>query len=180
LEIEVKWKRPESYVMDSYLDKDLIARFPHKNHFYLRNSIKEFYYQDLQIQKEKQLKKLQNQINYEEEDSIDNYLEDNSQKRLYMKFFKHLEEKYDYKICPVFEKIDYENEITQRTESRSYNNEQVPHSKIKKLIPSNLYTRDKTCDFVKWISSIFQTINELEIYDAYNVIFKITNLINFN
>lgn len=174
---EVKWKRPENYVMDSYLDKDLLAKFPHKNHVHLRNSIKEFYYKDLQIKKEKKLKKLKKEHEHEDDDSIDNYLEDNSQKRLYMKFFKHLEAKYDYKICPVVEEIDFEKEYdTNRTESYSHNNDEVSHSKVKKMIPSNLVTKDKICDFLKWITSIFQTVNELKIHDS----FKVHRLFIFN
>jgi len=131
----------------------------------LRNSIKEVYNKDLQIQKEKQLKK---EHNYEEEDSIDNYLEDNSQKRLYMKFFKHFEAKYEYKICPVIEQIDYENENTE-SRGHSQNGDKVPFNKVKKLIPSNLVVKEKTCDFLKWITSIFQTINELKINDSHKV-----------
>jgi len=166
--------------MDHYLDVDLIAKFPQKNNVLLRNSIKEFYYKDKNNQRERKLKKLRKISNQDQEESSDNFLEDTSQKRLYKRFFRHIEANYEYKVCPFFEQIEKKNEesidtISEEIKSNIDENENLEISslkeiiKIKKLTPSNLVTKVKTCDFIKWITSIFEAINQMEINDVINV-----------
>ncbi len=121
----------------------------------------------MENQKNKEIKNNLRRTSFVEDDSIDGYLEDNSEKRLFSKFFIHFQKKYEYKVCPVME--EYEEDDLKMDISRSVSSNENDNNIVKKFIPSNLVTKEKTCDFLRWITSIFQSINELEIPDFQNV-----------
>jgi hypothetical protein len=174
----------------------------------MRNEIKEFYYKDKQKQEEKKRRKESENYNpIEEEDSIDDYLNDNSQKRVFLKFYHFFETEYKYIICPIKEvnekdddndsdnssKINKSiNEDNKSKYSNYTNNNNIEEkdkdkeidkdnnikdqekenneNKIMKFSPSKIIIKEKTSNFLKWISSIFQTINDSNITDYANVI----------
>jgi hypothetical protein len=177
----------------------------------MRNEIKENYYKDKQKEEEKKRRKESENYNLiEDEDSIDEYLNDNAQKRIFSKFFHHLDSEYIYMICPVKEvnvnndELDYDNDSdsdsssttnktksehskskytnnTNKTKEKSNNYDQekqknmnifenLNENKIKKFCPGKIILKEKTSNFIKWISSIFQTINDSNITDYANVI----------
>lgn len=145
----------------------------------MRHAIKESYQKELHSKKEKELKRINRLTTFDDEDSIEDYLEENTIKRLYKKFYKFLETKYDFKICPLYDlnvnsfDQSVNNSFSNSGSFDSHNFVNITNHKnniIKMLRPSQLYTKEKCCDFIKWITSIFQTINDLEICDYYNVI----------
>ena len=167
----------------------------------MRDEIIDFYYKDKKLQEEKRKRKENIEFKQDEEDSIDEYLNDNSQKRIFMKFYKYFEKKYNYEICPINELNEHHlNEddksksisgtsknitISQQSKSKYTNNtnkskpvpvndiieevEENDENKIKKFCPSSIIIKEKSSNFIKWISSIFQTINDSNITDYANV-----------
>lgn len=170
----------------------------------MRNEIKDFYYKDKKQQEEKAKRKENNQFSVEDEDSIDEYLNDNSQKRMYLKFYRYFERKYKYEICPM-KSISFidnnffddgasknkskisqsvhtlaksklsNNTYTEKSRKDTMGNAEEPNEEIedpnapKKFWPGEVLIKEKSSNFIKWISSIFQTINDLEISDYMNV-----------
>ena len=163
----LNWKRPEDYVPDYFLDQELHKKFPQRNHIIMRNEVKDFYYKDLKIKERRRLKREYNEMHgIEEDDSIEEYLEDKLQGRIYKKFYQFVEDNYEYVICPLKDKVKEEN----------INNDNIIISEKKVLSPSEIILKEKSTDFIKWISSIFQTINDTNITDYLNV----NNLFNIS
>jgi len=132
----------------------------------MRNEVKEYYQQEMKAKEEKRLKKEYNKLNgIEEDDSLEEYLKDKLQGRIYMKFYQFIEEKYKYVICPIIEKEVKEEE----NEVNNENNNILKDKEEKKLSPGAIILKEKSTDFIKWVSSIFQTINDSQITDYLNV-----------
>jgi len=126
----------------------------------MRNEVKEFYYKDLKVKEKRRLKREYNEMHgIEEDDSIEEYLEDKLQGRIYKKFYQFVEDNYEYVVCPVKNKVIENND----------NNNNIIISEEKKLCPNEIILKEKSTDFIKWISSIFQTINDTSITDCFNV-----------
>lgn len=152
ININSNWKRPEDYVRDHFLDQELISKFPQRNHIIMRNEVKDYYYRDMRAQEERRIRKEYNlKHGIDEDDSIEEYLKDKLQKRIYAKFYKYLEDSYEIYICPIKPKDE--------------NDPDGP----KEFCPGRITLKEKSTDFIKWISSIYQTINDLNIPDYSNV-----------
>ena len=139
----------------------------------MRQEVKDYYYRDLKTQAEIKLKKEHNIANgIEEDNSIDEYLKDKLQKRIYEQFYQFFDNKYDIVICPLKEK-----EKEKEEENNNEDKELVKKggawfataTKEKKFSPGSINLKEKTTDFIKWISSIFQTINDTQISDYSDV-----------
>jgi hypothetical protein len=179
---------------------DLISKYPQRNHVTMRNEVKEFYYKDMKAEEEKRKKKESEEYNpFEEEDDLDGYLNDNAQKRMYEKFYKYFERNYKYEICPMNDSKDHFKYDDQYSKNISLSDKSDPMSslnlqsksntnlsnktkpanevileteidKIPNFFPGEIIIKDKSSNFIRWISSIFQTINDLKIGDFANVI----------
>lgn len=126
----------------------------------MRNEVKNFYVKDRKAQEERRLRKEYNELNGIDDDSIDEYLKDRLQARIYEQFYPFIDEKYLYRICRVKSK---ENNINEGNDKNLNLNEE------KEFCPGSIILKEKTSDFIKWISSIFQTINDSQISDYSNV-----------
>ena len=74
----IRWLKPEEYIKNYMLDKEIKRVYPNKQTVKMRNDIKDSYKQDNNI-------KDKDDLNYNEYDKDD---EDSRKKRIYKEFFK--------------------------------------------------------------------------------------------
>jgi hypothetical protein len=169
----VLWKRPNEFIADFYITKEIILRYPMKNIFKFKKFLYEMYNHDycpMEIRKKKkgESKKDQNLAHYNPEN-----------KRIFKNFFKYLD-KNDFFIIKLIEKEDNSNnnnnnKIDDENNSNNNNNQNIRNeninignSSLTKMITfggSKILLDEKTSFFNKWISSILQFIKEFEIQD---------------
>ena len=109
------WLRPEEYVINEILDKEIKRLYPKKNYFQMREDIK------LTFETEKELNKLKerekSKDNSEEEDDVNALMNDDSEtlkKTIYKDFYKFLEDKKKIKIVNFTEREETEEEFNIR------------------------------------------------------------------
>ena len=109
------WLRPEEYVINEILDKEIKRLYPKKNYILMREDIKQTY----EIEKElNKMKETNNNKDYsEEEDDVNALMNDDSEtlkKTIYKDFYKFLDDKKKIKIVNYTERDESEEEFTIR------------------------------------------------------------------
>jgi hypothetical protein len=133
---KVTWLRPEEYIRNYLLDKEIASRFPHKNPKKFRKLIKEIYHRD-KIIFVKMSEKFDIEINSNHspenlrgknylqfnEDEKSFFLSKNNKKN-YKDFYNILEKKINVKVVEVFERQENDEEFFERkvNEMESNNN----------------------------------------------------------
>ena len=188
----ILWLRPEEYITNENIDKEIKKLYPKKKYIQMREDIKEKYKEE----KEKSISK----ENYNSEDeNVDDLMNDDTQilkKTIYKDFYKFLENKPDIKIINTTFRDEtdeeYQKRIEETIEKQKENlakykflkgknkpivqhPDEIPRGKIAIKQPSNIDIKlvlDKEKKFSKtflsWISSIFQFIIDLKINDCNN------------
>jgi hypothetical protein len=102
------WLRPEDYVINERLDKEIKRLYPKKKYIQMREDIKETYKMEKELEKFKETE----DNNYSEEENVDAFMNDDSQtlkKTIYKDFYKLLENKK--KIVNYTEREETEEEF---------------------------------------------------------------------
>ena len=106
------WLRPEDYVINEILDKEIKRLYPKKKYIQMREDIKETY------KTEKELNNLKdNENNYSEEENVDAFMNDDTQtlkKTIYKDFYKFIENKPKIRIVNSKERDETEEEYQKR------------------------------------------------------------------
>ena len=188
------WLRPEEYIINESIDKEIKKLYPKKKYIQMREDIKEKYKEE----KEKSMSK----ENYNSEDeNVDDLMNDDTQtlkKTIYKDFYKFLNNKPDIKIINSTERDETDEEYQKRVEetiekqkenlakhkmSKTKNEkkpivqhpDEIPRGTVSIKQPTNIDIKlilDKekkfSKTFISWISSIFQFIIDLKINDCNN------------
>ena len=201
------WLRPEDYVINEILDKEIKRLYPKKKYIQMREDIKQTYKTQKELNK---LKEGEENNNYSDEENVDAFMNDDSEtlkKTIYKDFYKYLENKPKIKVVKFVERDETEEEYQKRIidtiekqkealakfkYSKGKNEkkpvvqkpEEIQKIKINKIEPSNidvkqLVDKEKLCrtfkeknefrinySFISWLSSIYQFILDLNIYDC--------------
>jgi hypothetical protein len=172
----VLWKRPNEFIADFYITKEIITRYPLKNLFKFKKFIYEMYNHDtcpmdIKKKKNRESKKDANLAHYNSEN-----------KRLFKSFFKFLD-KNDFYLIKLIEKEDNSNSNSNKIDDENINNNnnnentkneniKIANSTLTKMMTfggSKILLDEKTSFFNKWISSILQFIREFEIHDEVKI-----------
>ena len=107
------WMRPEDYVINEILDKEIKRLYPKKKYIQMREDIKQTY----KIEKEQNKLKDDENKNYSEEENVDAFMNDDSvtlKKTIYKDFYKYLENKPQIRIVNAKERDETEEEYQKR------------------------------------------------------------------
>ena len=107
------WMRPEDYVINEILDKEIKRLYPKKKYIQMREDIKQTY----KIEKEQNKLKDDENKNYSEEENVDAFMNDDSvtlKKTIYKDFYKYLENKPKIRIVNAKERDETEEEYQKR------------------------------------------------------------------
>ena len=108
------WLRPEDYVINEILDKEIKRLYPKKKYIQMREDIKETYKIEKELSK---LKEGEDNKNYSEEENVDMFMNDDSEtlkKTIYKDFYKYLENKPEIKVVNNSEREEKEDEYQKR------------------------------------------------------------------
>ena len=108
------WLRPEDYVINELLDKEIKRLYPKKKYIQMREDIKETYKIEKELSK---LKEGEENKNYSEEENVDAFMNDDSEtlkKTIYKDFYKYLQNKPKIKIVDNTERDEKEEEFQKR------------------------------------------------------------------
>ena len=108
---EFVWMRPDDYVINEILDKEIKRLYPKKNYIHMREDIKQTY------KVEKELKKDEDNKNYSDEENVDAFMNDDSEtlkKTIYKDFYKYLENKPKIRIVNSKERDEKDEEYQKR------------------------------------------------------------------
>ena len=193
---DILWLRPENYIINENIDKEIRRLYPKKKHIQMREDIKEVYKEE-----KEELKHIS------EEENMDDIMNDDAlslKRTIYKDFYKFLDNKPKIFMIKCSERDETDEEYHKRVEetiekqkellakSRSSKNKsekkpivqqpnEIPKGKILIKEPGNIDVRlliDKNKkynkSFISWISSIYQFILDLKIKDCntYNSIFE--------
>ena len=109
------WLRPEEYVINEILDKEIKRLYPKKKYIQMREDIKQTYELEKELNKLKESEK--NKEYSEEEDDVNALMNDDSEtlkKTIYKDFYKYLDNKKNIKIVNFTERDETEEEFTIR------------------------------------------------------------------
>ena len=107
------WLRPEDYVINEILDKEIKRLYPKKKYIQMREDIKQTY----KTQKELNKLKEGEDNNYSDEENVDAFMNDDSEtlkKTIYKDFYKYLENKPKIKVVNFSERDETEEEYQKR------------------------------------------------------------------
>ena len=107
------WLRPEDYVINERLDKEIKRLYPKKKYIQMREDIKETYKMEKELEKFKETE----DNNYSEEENVDAFMNDDSQtlkKTIYKDFYKYLQSKPTIKVVKSLERDEKEEEFQKR------------------------------------------------------------------
>ena len=108
------WLRPEEYVINEILDKEIKRLYPKKKYIQMREDIKETYKIEKELSK---LKDGEENNNYSEEENVDMFMNDDSEtlkKTIYKDFYKYLKSKPEIKVANSSERDEQEDEYQKR------------------------------------------------------------------
>ena len=192
----ILWLRPENYIINDNIDKEIRRLYPKKKYIQMREDIKELY---------KEEKEDLNNIS--EDENMDDLMNDDTialKKTIFKDFYKFLEKKPKILVVNYSERDETDEEFQKRVEetiekqkdnllksklSKNKNEKKIivqqpnefKKEKIKIKDPGNIDVRlviDKNIKYnkslISWISSIYQIILDLKIKDCntYNSIFE--------
>jgi hypothetical protein len=105
--LNIKWLKPEEYIRNYQLDKEIKLTYPNKQTVKMRNDIKDTYIQEKNKSKESE------ENEYEKDD------EEARKKRIYKEFYRMLEKKVDIQVVHSFERDETEEEYKKRRDEES-------------------------------------------------------------
>ena len=108
-----KWIRPDEYITNEMLDKEIKILYPKKKYIQMREDIKLSY----ETEKLNKIKTAEKDINISEEENVDDLMNDNSEtlkKTIYKDFYKLLDAKKKPKIVNFTERDETEEEYNKR------------------------------------------------------------------
>ena len=108
------WLRPEEYVTNENIDKEIKRLYPKKKYIQMREDIKETYKIERELSK---LKEKEENQNYSEEENVDAFMKDDSEtlkKTIYKDFYKFLQNKPTIKVVKSSERDEKEEEFQKR------------------------------------------------------------------
>jgi hypothetical protein len=100
--LNIKWLKPEEYIRNYQLDKEIKITYPNKQTVKMRNDIKETYHN------EKNRSKDTEENEYEKDD------EEARKKRIYKEFYRMIEKNIETKVVHSFERDETEEEYKKR------------------------------------------------------------------
>lgn len=169
----ISWQRPNEFIADYYITKEIASRYPLKNISKFKKFIYESYNHEscpLDVRKKKKGET-------KKEASSANYNSDN--KRIFKTFFKYFD-KTDITIIKLIEKEkEKEKEDVpivsnnNPEEDLNENNEILIQPKQYIFGGSKILLDEKSSYFNKWISSLLQFLREFDIQDEVKFIEKI-------
>lgn len=157
------WSRPDEYIRDYNMEKDIKMKYPNKNHAKIKKNVKSNYYSDVCVfrpkhivpnstkkinldvlgkldKKSTSLRRSQNSLISKNVSVTDMVDKDESDKVLHFEYFIYLEMKLHIYVI--------------KTDS-------MAKPKYK-----NLDMTDKYCKFSKWVCSVFQNIIDMNLTDV--------------
>ena len=108
------WLRPEDYVINEILDKEIKRLYPKKKYIQMREDIKETYKIEKELSK---LREGEENNNYSDEENVDAFMNDDSEtlkKTIYKDFYKYLQNKPTIKVVKSSERDETEEEYQKR------------------------------------------------------------------
>ena len=108
------WLRPEDYVINEILDKEIKRLYPKKKYIQMREDIKQTYKTQKELNK---LREGEENKNYSDEENVDAFMNDDSEtlkKTIYKDFYKYLENKPKIKVVKFSERDEKEEEYQKR------------------------------------------------------------------
>lgn len=180
---EIKWSRPDEYIKENLLDKEIIMRFPNRNKFKFRAKVKEMYEQEKEEKESGVQKPVDLNDNFFNEEEKDKY-------SLYRDFFNIINSNPVIRVVNYYtrEETNEEYEIRMKTEedellakakkdpkAKNYSikkkttkiDEPIEKKVIKSISPSNISMKDGYPIYCRWLASIFQVIKDRNILDVF-------------
>ena len=111
---DIQWLRPNEYITNFNIDKEIKKLYPKKKYYTMRENIKEVYYESLQREKEGEEEEEE-----EEEENVNDIINDDShilKKTIYKDFYKYLENENNITVIKFTERDETEEEFKKRVE----------------------------------------------------------------
>lgn len=136
---EFTWLRPNDYVLNYKLEKEIQRLYPKKHAIATREDIKQFY------KKEKELQQKLGEVNEDDnEQNVDEYFKEDSvsvKRTIYKDFYSILEEPLDLKVVKFREREETEEEYNKRLEEEKAKQELL---KLKSKLPKAIAIKSKS------------------------------------
>ena len=109
---DIQWLRPNDYIINYNIDKEIKKLYPKKKYYSMRENIKEVYYESLQKENEEEEEE-------EEQENLNDIMNDDSnilKKTIYKDFYKYLENENIITVIKFTERDESEEEYKKRVE----------------------------------------------------------------
>lgn len=186
---EIKWLRPEDYIRQYNIEKELKIREPNKNPIKLRHKLNDLYKLPKPTQEERQIlanymdhpptsKKSQMSFKPEKQTFINIY---NEQKQFLNEYYNFYEIPLNLKLFSSSERMETDEEFQLRKEELEKNlksnakkanqmNQKLDNYSIHKIpihdiSPCNITMFEKYNKFSKWVASQLQAVKDLNLKD---------------
>ena len=188
---DIQWDRPKEFVINYYIDKEVMRLYPKKNFAVMREDIKKTYDKN-----KKAMLNIDAENDEEDDDEdINNYLnndEETMKMTIYKDFFGIIDKSYDIIISNTTTRVESDDEYYKRKESEE-KTKKTARKNTKTKIPKPINDEDRLIyhtaspsslspistditmnSFTSWLTSIYQMIIDLDIRDVTTK----TNIVN--